>query len=283
MEPDHPLTGRVLVNRLWHWHFGAGLVRTTDNFGKLGEPPSHPELLDWLARRLIDSGWSVKEMHRTIMLSATYQMSSAYNEGAAQVDPDNRLLWRMNRRRLEAEAIRDAMLAVSGQLDRTMGGSLLDGANRTYVKGYPNSVYDKYDFSRRSVYLPVLRSMLYDVFQAFDFADPSAPSGERATTTVAPQALFMLNSKIMADQTGHVADSLLADSALDDSSRIGQLYERALARPPSERELARAAEFVDRYESQLDAENLSGSDRRRRAWQALCRSLLASSEFIYLD
>jgi hypothetical protein len=282
-RPDHPLTSRVMVNRVWHWHFGAGLVRTTDNFGRLGERPTHPGLLDWLARRFVEGGWSIKTLHRTIMLSATYQMSTQYNERAAAIDPENRLLWRMNRRRLEAESIRDALLAVSGQLDTTMGGTLLDTANRAYVKGYPNSVYDKYDFNRRSVYLPVLRSMLYDVFQAFDFADPSTPNGERAATTVAPQALFMLNSKLMAEQSRHLAGSLLADSSVADPARIALLYERTLGRPPSDTETARALAFIERYASALDAESTSAADRRARAWRALCRSMLASSEFIYVE
>jgi hypothetical protein len=282
-RPNHALTSRVMANRLWHWHFGAGLVRTTDNFGTLGEPPSHPTLLDWLALRFVESGWSIKAMHRSIMLSATYQMSTAYNEQAAQIDPDNRLLWRMNRRRLEAEAIRDSILAVSGQLDLTMGGTLLDSANRAYVKGYPNSVYDKYDFNRRSVYLPILRSMVYDVFQAFDFADPSTPNGERATTTVAPQALFMLNSKLMADQTRHWAEHLLADTAIDNAHRVRLIYERAFGRLPSEIDTARAADFLRRYESALELEKLHDGERRVRAWQALCRSVLASSEFVYLE
>jgi hypothetical protein len=282
-RPNHPLTSRVMANRIWHWHFGAGLVRTTDNFGTLGETPSHPELLDWLAHRFVESGWSIKAMHRTIMLSATYQMSAAYDSAAAQIDPDNRLIWRMNRRRLEAEAIRDSILSVSGQLDLSMGGTLLDSSNRVYVKGYPNSVYDKYDFNRRSVYLPVLRSMLYDVFQAFDFADPSTPNGERATTTVAPQALFMLNSKLMAQQSHYLADRLMADHEMGDMARVGWLYERALGRPPSDLELSRAVEFIGRYEGALQGELPGGTEVRRRAWQALCRSVMASSEFIYLE
>jgi Protein of unknown function (DUF1553)/Protein of unknown function (DUF1549) len=281
-RPDHPLTSRVMVNRIWRWHFGEGLVRSTDNFGKLGDHPSHPELLDWLARRFIESGWSMKSMHRLIMLSATYQMRTAYSEQAAQLDPDNRLLWRMNRRRLEAECIRDAILATSGQLDTTIGGSLLDGANRTYVKGYPNSIYDKYDFNRRSVYLPVLRSMVYDVFQAFDFADPSTPNGERASTTVAPQALFALNSKLMGEQSRWMAMTLLADSG-SDRKRIELAYERALGRLPTDTEATRSLDFIDRYEAALRSRSGDSSDTRLLAWQALCRTILASSEFIYVD
>src|SRR5207253_2850682 len=133
--------------------------------------PSNQPLLDWLAVRFVADGWSVKKLHRLIMLSSAYQMSTAYDPKAALADPENRLCWRRNRRRLEAEALRDALLAVSGRLDRAMGGSLLQGANRAYVPGYPNGTYDRYDFGRRSVYLPVIRSDVYPLFQAFDFAD----------------------------------------------------------------------------------------------------------------
>src|SRR5207245_4048210 len=142
-------------------------------FGRLGDRPSNQALLDWLAVNLVEKGWSLKAMHRLIMLSSTYQMSTAHSEKAAAVDPENRLHWRMNRRRLEAEALRDSLLFISGQLDQTMRGSLYQGANRAYVPGYPNTTYDKFDFNRRSVYLPVIRSDLYAVFQAFDFPDPS--------------------------------------------------------------------------------------------------------------
>jgi hypothetical protein len=280
-RPDHPLTARVLVNRLCHHHFGAGLVRTPDNFGKLGDRPVHQPLLDWLAVRFVEGGWSVKAMHRLLMLSSTYQMSTAYDEQAASADPDNRLHWRMNRRRLEAEAVRDALLAVSGRLDRTMGGSLFQGGNRAYVPGYPNSSYDKYDFNRRSVYLPVIRSDLYPVFQAFDFADPSVPNGVRAVTTVAPQALFMMNSKLMREQSRHLAEVLLGRRDLDDAGRIRVAYERAYGRPPSAAETGRALDFVRRCEQA--AADVAAGARPLRAWQSLCRVLLAANEFIYVE
>src|SRR5262245_7136437 len=175
-------------------------------------------------------------------------------------------MWRANRRRLEAEVIRDAILAVSGELDQAVGGSLLDGANRAYVKGYPNSVYDKYESNRRSIYLPVLRSMLYDVFQAFDFADPSSPNGDRATTTVAPQALFMRNSKLVSDQSGKLAVGLLHDEAPDNGGRVRQLYERALGRPASDAEVARALEFVRQYQAAVRDAARDDADCRLRAW-----------------
>ena len=282
-RPDHPLTSRVMVNRIWQWHFGAGLVRSSDNFGRLGERPTNQPLLDWLARRFVERGWSVKAMHRLVMLSATYQMSTAYDERAAQADPENRLYWRMNRRRLEAEAIRDAILATSGQLDRTMGGSLFTGNNRAYVPGYPNTSYGKYDFPRRSIYLPVIRSDLYDVFQAFDFADPSSSSGERATTTVAPQALFMMNSRIILEQTKYMATSLLGQSELDDAGRVRLAYTQAYSRPASEQDVTRSLDFLRRYEAALAAQHVNSDDRRLRTWQALCRSVLSSNEFLFVE
>jgi len=282
-RPDNPLTARVLVNRLWRWHFGEGLMRSTDNFGRLGDRPSHPELLDWLAVRFVEGGWSVKAMHCLIMLSSTYQMSTVYDERAAQADPEDRLHWRQTRRRLEAEALRDGILAVSDRLDLKMGGSLYPGGNRGYVIGYPNTTYNGYDFNRRSVYLPVMRSDVYAVFQAFDFADPSTPTGERATTTVAPQALFLMNGKVVAEQTRHLAAAMLADAGLDDAGRVRVAYERAYSRPPSDREVARALGFVRRCDEALVGEKLDAKERRLRAWQSLCRVVLAANEFIYVE
>ncbi len=280
---DNPLTARVLVNRLWHWHFGAGLVRSPDNFGALGDRPVNQPLLDWLAVRFVESGWSLKAMHRLILLSSTYQMSGAHDERAALVDPENRLHWRWQRRRLDAEEVRDALLAVSGQLDSAMGGSLMQGGNRAYVPGYPNSSYDNYDSRRRSVYLPVIRSDLYRVFQAFDFADPSTPSGERPTTTVAPQALFMMNSKLVLEQTRHLATDLLGRGDCNDAGRVCLAYELAYGRLPTAAETGRALGFVRRVEGLLEGEKVAPAERRLRAWQSLCRVILAANEFIYVE
>jgi mono/diheme cytochrome c family protein len=278
-RPDNPLTARVLVNRIWQAHFGTGLVRSPDNFGRLGERPDNPQLLDWLAVRFVESGWSIKALHRLILLSSTYQMSTAFDTRAARLDPENRLHWRHDRRRLEAEALRDALLTVGGGLDRTMGGSLFQGANRAYVPGYPNSNYDRYDFKRRSIYLPVIRSDVYAVFQAFDFADPSMSSGQRATTTVAPQALFLMNGKLVLEQARALARDLLGRQDLDDTGRVRLAYERAYARLPSAQETARALRFVQEVEKALPV----GAERRQRAWQSLCRVLVAADEFIYVE
>lgn len=284
-RPDHPLTSRVIVNRVWQWHFGEGLVRSPDNFGRLGERPTHPELLDWLARRFVADGWSLKRLHRSLMLSSTYQMSTAWNERAALADPENRLLWRMNRRRLEVEALRDSLLAISGRLDNKSGGTVLPIANHAYVTGtasfYPPGMYDA---PIRSVYLPVVRSALYDVFQAFDFADPSVLNGRRDTTTVAPQALFMMNSNLVADQTRVLAGTLLSRTDLDDHARVDLLYQTAYSRPPSAAETARGLQFIEAYSVQAAGEQkLSPDESRLHGWQALCRAVLAANEFIYVE
>jgi hypothetical protein len=280
-QPDHPLTSRVLVNRLWHWHFGAGLVRSVDNFGLLGDRPSHPELLDWLAVRFVESGWSMKAMHRLIVLSNTYQMSGAYNDAAFQIDPENRLLWRRSRRRLEAEALRDALYVLGGNLDLAMGGSLFAAQNRKYVPGYPNGVYEKYDIPRRSIYLPIIRSGLYDVFQAFDFADPSFASGQRVSTTVAPQALFFMNGKIVHEQTRAWSGRIASDKNLDDAGRVRRIYFEAFGRPPSATEISRSLEFLRRIENELAHTKLA--DARGRVWQSLCRVIVSANEFVNVE
>jgi hypothetical protein len=283
-RPDNPLAARVMVNRVWHWHFGQGLVPSTDNFGRLGDRPTNQPLLDWLAVEFVSRGWSVKELHRLILLSNTYQMSSAYDEKAALADPDVRLRWRWSRQRLDAESLRDALLAVSGRLDRTVGGSLFTGANRAYVPGYPNTTYAGYGSDRRSLYLPVIRSDLYAAFGAFDFADPSVPNGERALTTVPSQALFMMNGDLVRDLTRHLAGVLLGRPDLDDAGRVRLLHERAFGRPPTSAETARALHFIQRAESQWQVEKVADAgERRRRAWQGLCRVLLSANEFLYVE
>jgi len=280
-KPENPLTARVMVNRIWLHHFGAALVRSPDNFGLLGDRPAHRELLDWLAIRFGESGWSIKAMHRLIMLSSVYQMSTAYNEASFQADPENRLHWRMNRRRLEAEAVRDAILAVSDQLDQAMGGSLLVTKNRAYVASTFSVNPTNYDSTRRSVYLPVVRSALYEVLQAFDFADPSVANGERATTTVAPQALFMMNSELVQTQSRKWAESLLRRPG-NDAARIQAVYERGLGRLATAPETERALAFVRDVKQALPG-NLPVDEQRTRAWASLCRVILASNEFIYVE
>ena len=283
-RPGHPLTARVMANRIWQWHFGQGLVRSSDNFGELGERPSHPELLDWLAARFVESGWSIKAMHRFIMLSSTYQMSTQLDEAAALADPDNQQLWRIDRRRLEAEAIRDALVAVAGDLDYRMEGSRLQTKNHDYVNSTGGTESSEpYDTSVRSIYLPVIRSGLYAPFQAFDFADPSSSNGRRTPTTVAPQALFMMNSKVVLKSSSSWAKRLLARTDLDDAGRIALAYKTAYARPATGPEIGRAQSYLARFDSLLQANGVADAERKYQAWQALCQALMATSEFLTID
>jgi len=280
---DHPLTSRVMVNRVWRWHFGRGLVATTDNFGHLGAAPSHPLLLDWLAMQFVKSGWSIKDLHRTIMLSATYRMSSRFDAQAAEQDPRNTLLWRANRKRLEAESIRDSLLAVSGQLDEQMGGSLMGFKNHTYVTSTASRDTIDYTLPRRSVYLPVIRSALYSFYQAFDFAEPSVSNGNRSSTTIAPQALFMLNSELATQASRELAKRLLEEVANSDSERIRRVYELAYGRLPSEVESARVIAFLARYNDALRDDVPEEIERTQRVWEGLSRAILSTNEFVFVD
>jgi hypothetical protein len=280
-HPEHPLTARVMINRIWQGHFGAGLVRTADNFGVRGEAPTHPALLDWLAREFILERWSVKAMHRLIMLSQAYQRSTTLVAKSASADPENRLLWRMNRRRLEAEPIHDAILAVAGALDMRQGGTLMDEKNSAYARSR-NASPDA--APRRAIYLPVNRSLLNNMFSIFDFADPAVPSSQRYSTVVSHQALFFMNSPMVIEQAREFARSLLAMTDADDGLRIRTAYLRALARPPNDTEGRRALDFLRKAGELVspDPEKQSKHDALP-AWQAFCQTLLASNEFLYLD
>jgi mono/diheme cytochrome c family protein len=281
---QHPLTPRVIVNRIWRWHFGQGLVGSVDNFGRLGETPSHPELLDWLARQFIADGWSLKKLHRLILRSQTWQMSATWDERAAQVDPQNRLLWRMPRRRMDAEVLRDALLFVSGQLDATMGGPPMSSVPfQNLSNGGVSRKPELFQSNRRSVYLPVLRGAVYDAFQAFDFPDPAVLNGDRSTTTVASQALFMLNGRLVEQAAKRLSELLLHDASLTDRDRMQRASQQVLARNADEVELTIWERFLTNYQqaSAFSAEN--GETRRALAWEGLCRALLSSNEFIYVE
>jgi mono/diheme cytochrome c family protein len=283
-RPDHPLTARVMANRVWLGHFGRGIVRSPDNFGRLGEAPTHPELLDLLASRFVGSGWSVKALHRLIVNSATYRMSTRPDPAAAAADPENRLRWRFDRRRLEAEEVRDAVLAVSGGLDRAMGGTRLEVKNHAYVNSTVSLTRAGiYDVGLRSVYLPVIRSGLYSVFQAFDFADPSTSAGLRVPTTVPSQALFFLNDGLVLKASNSWARRLLARSDLDDAGRVRLMYDSAYNRPPTAAETARALDYLGRFASLLAGRGVPTTGRPAAAWSALAQGTLAASEFITVD
>ncbi|MEE3372533.1 MAG: DUF1553 domain-containing protein [Planctomycetota bacterium] len=279
---SHPLTARVMVNRIWQGHFGRGLVRSPDNFGRLGERPAHPHLLDFLAVRFVAKGWSLKAMHRLLMTSATWQMSTEFDSRSAAIDPENRLWWRMDRRRLEAELIRDSILMMGDSLDLSMGGTLLPTGNRQYVTSTANVDPVTYTSIRRSVYLPVVRSALYDLFQAFDFADPSYLSGQRQTTTVAPQALFLMNSQLVADQMRLMALRLM-ENIKDGPQRVDALFETALGRLPGVQEREESLDYIRRYVEALGDRGIGETNSRLQAWQSLCRAVVSANEFIYVE
>lgn len=274
-KPENPLIARVMVNRIWAGHFGEGIVRTTENFGRLGERPTHPELLDWLANEFLKSNWSVKRMHRLIVGSAAYCMSIQTDPAAYQKDPDNRLLSHFNRRRLEAEELRDSLLATSGLLDRTMSGSLLTVGNRKYVNDTGSRNYEGYSSTRRSVYLPVIRSAVYDVFQTFDFPDPSVPNGKRPTTTIPTQALMLLNSAIV-DRSAEAFSKSLLKRGGDDAARIQAAYRQALGRAAATAEIERVLAYLKKSGDATEAKRLS-------AWRGFCRVLFASNEYIFVE
>lgn len=267
-HPSNPLTARVMANRVWQWHFGEGLVRTASNFGRLGERPTHPELLDWLAGEFIRSGWSVKSLHRLIMNSAAYQRAS-WTEGgalaqAATIDPENRLWGRRAPRRLEAECIRDAMLVGSGSLDLRVGGPAGDDLLAP----------------RRSLYIQTTRWGRAYYSSLFDAADPDQPVANRNVTTVPPQALFFLNHPFVRSQAQEIARTIVSAAAgtsvsetTDGPRRLALLYQRLFGRPPAAEERAIADEFLARR----------GSADEVSAWADLVQVLLASNEFCYVD
>jgi hypothetical protein len=274
---SNPLTARVMVNRIWHHLFGAGLVESTDNFGALGDKPTHPELLDNLAVQFMADNWSVKKTIRRIMLSRVYGLSSQHEAANFEVDPENRYLWRMSRHRLEAEAIRDAILAASGQLDpkRPQGSpvtSLGNGEIGRQVRPGDMATGSRH----RSVYLPILRQAMPDVLTLFDAADPSLVVGSRDATTVATQALFMMNSPFVQQNAQKLAERLLAQTGASDADRVAMAYELTLSRLPSQSELNRALIFLREYEP-----TASGTNKTADAWTGLCQVLFGSAEFRY--
>ena len=295
---EHPLTARVMVNRIWRWHFGAGIVSSPDNFGTLGAKPSHPELLDWLARTFIESGWSVKDMHRLIMKSETYRQTSCIadcglriaDSGSASnaaigltnnpqsavanpqlLDPENRLLWRANIQRLEAEQIRDGMLFTSGWLDTTIGGKTIPLKNREFVFNHTSKDATTYESPRRALYLPIIRNHLYDMLEQFDYPDPTMPTGSRNSTVIAPQALIMMNAPVVMESSTRLAAKLAPLS--DDGKRVEQAYALLYGRPPTDHEKTDALALLREF---------SATEKPERALALLCQSLFAANEFIYL-
>jgi mono/diheme cytochrome c family protein len=277
-QPDHPLTARVMVNRIWQWHFGEGLVRTPDNFGKMGERPTHPELLDYLAKQFIKSGWSIKAMHRMIMLSSAYQMASENPNIAPDSDADNRLLTRFNRRRLSVEEMRDGLLAIDGTIDFTMGGTLQTGRGTDGENNQGRLSFNPEKSKRRTVYLPLRRANLPTLLNLFDFGDATTASGKRQLTNVATQALFWLNSEFLTERSLEVAKSLLDQKEMSDEARVEAAYLRILNRQPTKDEVEGALNYVTGFKQKF-----AGKDADQKAWQSLCRALMASNNFVYVD
>jgi hypothetical protein len=272
-----------MANRVWRHLFGAGIVSTVDNFGSNGERPSHPELLDQLAVRFVADGWSVKKLVREIVLSRTYRQASTYRAEAFRTDPENRLLWRAAKRRLDAEAIRDAMLVVSGELDATRpAGSLVArtiGDRPISLIGLDARLPADLDGSRhRSVYLPVLRDRLPEVLDLFDFAEPSLVTGDRETTNVPLQALYLMNGPFVQARAEALADRL-SRAAGDDRGRLERAFQLCFSRAADGDELKMAATFFEQ------AAGLAGDDQklRRQLLADCCQALLSTAEFRNLD
>ncbi|HVJ84657.1 MAG TPA: DUF1553 domain-containing protein, partial [Caulifigura sp.] len=283
-SPDHPLTARVYVNRVWRWHFGSGLVASTENFGQLGDRPTHPELLDWLASEFVHGGWSTRELQRVIMRSSAYQMASHHPDPAAAkaADPENRTLWKFPMQRLEAEEVRDAILAIAGRLDDGLGGKSVPLRNRQFVFDHTSIDHTKYDSLRRAAYLPVIRNNVYTLFEQFDFPDPTMPTGSRSSTTVAPQALFLMNSDLVLDSSERLARQIL-DDADTEEARLLMAYRRILGRLPEATEIAEAKSFIAEVTSKsLTRSDAIESSAVQKAWALLCQSLLVSNEFLYV-
>lgn len=258
---DNPLTARVMVNRIWQQHFGRGIVATSSNFGTLGERPTHPELLDHLAKRFVEQGWSIKQLHREIMLSATYRLSSDHDAGNAEVDGDNRLLWRMNRRRLDVEAWRDSLLAVSGKLNRDLAGPSLDLDDDGNV--------------RRTVYAKVSRHELSPLLRLFDFPDANISSERRSETIVPQQQLFVMNSRFMIEQSKALAERMFADDNEPLEQQIKETYLLLYGRPATQDEVDMGVAFVQPRDG-------ASSDRASRAAQ-YAQVLLGANEFAFID
>jgi len=295
-SPENPLTSRVIVNRLWYWHFGKGIVPTPGNFGKMGSPPTHPQLLDWLATELVRQGWSIKQMHRLMMNSETYKMASSfYNAQNVENDAANTFLWRYPVRRLEGEAVRDVILAASGKINLEAGGE-------SFYPALPETVRDGYQAGkwiltqegpetwRRSIYSYWKRGMKFPLFDVHDQPDPNVTTEKRNVSTVLTQALTLLNSEFVLLQARYLADRVVREASTDPAARVKRLYRITLSREPKARELAASLEFLS-TERELQAAKASGSEAaagpERDADQAaltnLSHVLLNANEFLYIN
>ena len=291
VEPQNPLTARVIVNRIWQKHFGFGLVRSASDFGTRGEKPTHPELLDWLARWFVREGWSFKDLHRLILSSNSYRMSRKWNPRYGEEDPENRLLWRMPRVRLEVEAIRDSMLSVSGRLNRRMyGPSMYPRISRAALEGHsdPDTVWkpsaEEEDRSRRTIYVFLKRSLVVPMLEVLDLCDTTKTASRRMTTSVAPQALALFNGEFVNRQARYLAARLENEVGTDPERQIERAYTLALARPPSQAEKGNLLAFLrQETENQTRQKDIVSANGRRGALREMCRVILNLNEFVYPD
>ena len=276
------LVARVQANRIWHHLMGVGLVRTVDNFGRTGEQPSHPELLDYLAQSLIDSDWSVKALVRQIALSRTFALSSEFDKANHAIDPDNRLLWRAHRRRLDPESFRDAMLTSAGQLDGTPMESSVGYLGDQATAVGANKVRRRTDFPCRSIYLPVIRNDLPELFQVFDFADPQTTTGARPNTTVPTQGLFLLNDSSVMDASNATASRIIAESPASDlDSRIDRMFDLILNTNATQEQRASMRGFIIQTADKLISED--DSEPELHSLAIACHAMFASSRFQFLE
>jgi hypothetical protein len=282
----NPLTARVFVNRVWMYHFGAAIVRTPSDFGTRGEPPTNPELLDWLASTFVEDGWSIKKLQRRIMLSSAYQQSSEGSPKAFALDPENRLVWKQNRQRLDFEALRDSILAVSGKLDATLGGPAVEITTAPYS-------------TRRTVYGFIDRQNLQGLFRAFDFASPDTSSAQRYNTTVPQQSLFMMNSPFVVEQAKALAQRPEVTAASNDDAKIRAVYRIVFEREPASDEINFGKKFLDgvgQFRSTADpnpttsglhtAAATNGAQQHAKAlspWEEYVQTLLLTNEFLFVD
>jgi len=277
IDPNHPLTSRVMVNRIWLWLFGDGLVRSPDNFGTTGQPPTDPELLDFLASNFSREKWSIKAVIRSLVLSQTYAMASEEIAANQKIDPDNHLWHHFKRRRQDAESIRDYFLAAAGVIDLKTGGPNIEGASAIDANDNgAGSIEYNYVFkdTRRSVYTPAFRNKRLELFEAFDFADINQPIGQREQSIVATQALFLMNHPFVREMAEKTASRLMSRNLTNPAEKLDLLTEWVLARPstPAERNLLLPV-----------VKSAKSSDEELQVWSKVAHALFASIEFRYIN
>jgi len=310
IEPGNPLTARVMVNRLWHYHFGRGIVATPNDFGRNGQQPTHPELLDWLADEFVAKGWSLKQMHEVMLLSNAYQQVSAVDDAKAKIDPDNKLLWRMNRQRLDAEAIRDSVLSVAGTMTEQMGGPSIrvplepEVYDTIFTEGEPDNLWpvhpDSRQHARRSLYLIRKRNVRLPLLVAYDSPDMMSSCGARSASIHALQSLTLMNSEFMLEQSRALAERLLRETAGGERAMITRLYELTLARKPQPVELKSSREFIRGQAAIIRGRIARGEpvvklpfaalkalptgvdEPTAAAWVDLCLATMNLNEFVYV-